>query len=76
LGFVTDGKGFRINNVSLHRIIDEAYEKILSVFTEDLSFINSVPGFRTVFRCALTFMINFDRLELYIYHNRNYSYHA
>jgi hypothetical protein len=73
---LADGLGFRINNVSLVRMIDENYETILKVFSEDLSFINTVPGFRTVFRGALTFMINFDRLELYIYHNRNYSYHA
>lgn len=76
LGRFSDARGFRINNVSLFRIIDENYEKMLKVISEDLSFINSVPGFRTVFRYALTFLINFDRLELYIYHNRNYSYNA
>ena len=62
LGYVNDGIGFRINNVSLYRIFDENYETILKVFSEELSFMNTVPGFRVVFRSALTFLINFDRL--------------
>ena len=76
IGYVGDSRVFRHNNVSLYRIIDESYAKFLNVFSEDLNFINTVPGFRTVFRCALTFLINFDRLELYIYNNRNYSYNT
>ena len=34
------------------------------------------PGTRTAIRSLFSFMVNFDRLELYIYHNRTYSYHS
>lgn len=37
------------------------------------SYINNIPSSRVIFRSLLSFLVNFDRLELYIYHNRMYS---
>lgn len=71
---LNDGNGFLINNVSLYRIIDTNVVDWLSILSDKVSRVNICPGFRVVFRNILSFLINFDRLELYIYHNRTYSY--
>ena len=49
---------------------------LLDIFSGEIKNINICPGFRVVFRNILSFLINFDRLELYIYHNRRYSFNA
>lgn len=71
---LNDGYGFKINNVSLYRLVDSNVEDWLSIMTNQITKINICPGFRVVFRNILSFLINFDQLELYIYHNRTYSY--
>lgn len=76
LGYAADGLGFKINNVSLYRYTDTTLNTFLQAFVEKGKITNSIPGARVMFRNALTFLINFDRLELYIFHNRTYSYNA
>jgi hypothetical protein len=46
---------------------------MFNIFTKT---INSVPGSRVVFNGLLSFFSNFDRLELYYYHQQNSSYYS
>jgi hypothetical protein len=48
----------------------------MELFFEKAKILSMFPGTRIAIRSLFSFMVNFDRLELYIYQNRTYSYHS
>ncbi len=39
-------------------------------------FLNRIPGNRIFFSVLMNFLITFDRLQLYYFHNQNFTYYA
>jgi hypothetical protein len=73
-GLFEDASGFKISNVSLRREADALLQTLSQVFeSELLQTGSSFPGGRAFFFSLLSFMVNFDRLEFYLYHNREYG---
>lgn len=71
-----DGSGFNLNNISLSRIEDTFFEEFVNTSLQNSFITNliSVPAYRTLFGEVANFFVGLDRLQLYFYHKRNYSY--
>jgi hypothetical protein len=70
--------GFSINNVSLIAITENEIDLILSatIFHPIATTMIEVPGYKTLFGDLASLFVNFDRIQFYYYHNRNYSFYS
>jgi hypothetical protein len=74
---VLDSSGFTFNNARLISISDETANLIQSALGNSFTAgLVQLPGSRILFGDLMSFSINFDRLQLYYYHNRNYSLYS
>lgn len=69
-----DAFGFTFNNVSLIQRSDSFSQFVNSSLVNEITVaLVQTPGSRIFFGDVMSFFVNFDRLQFYYYHNRNYS---
>lgn len=75
-GFVGDGSGFNINNVSLRMIYSHSFEKVVNYTLQNsiVQSLFSVPGQRVIFGEIVTIFADLDRWQFYGYQKRKHSY--
>ncbi len=82
ISFTSEGRndsfGFRIFDIKIRRVIDSEIESLhdkLFNANSILFNIGAIPCARIIFAELVNFMISFDRMQLYYYHHRTYSYY-
>jgi hypothetical protein len=73
----TDNNGFFVNNIRLAKMANSHSSLVNNTLLSDAAVIISmIPGSRVVFMDLMAFFANFDRLQFYYFHNRNYSQYS
>jgi hypothetical protein len=75
-GYVGDGSGFNINNVSMRMIYSYSFEKMVNDTFQNsaVKSVFSVPGQRAIFGEMITVFADIDRWQFYGYHNRKHTH--
>lgn len=73
--YPADYDGFLIKDVSIQEIHDQEFSGLMDfmLFNKFFEITSTIPGNRIVFSSYVMLFTNFDRLKLYMFHNRNYS---
>ena len=75
-GYLGDGAGFNVNNVSLRRIYSRPFEQMInSTFQNSvIQSVFSIPAQRAFFGEILSAFADLDRWQFYGYHKRKHSH--
>jgi hypothetical protein len=72
-----DYDGFVVNNIKLVKITDSMTSLVNNAFLNDFTVnMAKIPGSRVILTDFMSFFVNLDRLQLYYFHNRNYSQYS
>ncbi len=75
-GYLGDGSGFNVNNVSLRMIYSHSFEQMINDTFKNsvVQGLFSVPAQRAFLGEVLSFFASLDRWQFYGYHKRKHSH--